>query len=233
MSQTVFVHIEKTAGSSLLKGLVEENCRDHRRMSRLISYLQNRDAECISGHFPYGVHHFNRRDVKYITMLRDPIDRAVSWYYFIKDLERTDLWKPHPLRSYADSVTISEFYQNKKYADRQARFIAGYVYHKMYPIMYKNRFFRDSLLNSAQNNLRNMYAFGIQEKYKDSVKLFMDKLGWPTYNEVPRQAKTKKRPSIEEINKLNPRVIPSLRESHQLDIALYRYARDLFDSQFT
>jgi len=232
MSQIVFIHIEKTAGSSLLKELIEENCQDHRRMSRLKSYFQNRDAECISGHFPYGMHIFSKKEIKYITMLRDPIERAVSWYYFIKDLERTDLWKPHPLREYADSVTISEFYKNKRYANRQSRFIAGYLFHKSYPIMNKSNYFRESLIEKAKMNLNRIYAFGLQERYQESVEIIMNMIGWDKHKKVPMQAKTKKRPSIEEIEDLNPRVISSLRESHQLDIELYEYARDVFDSQF-
>jgi len=230
--QIIFVHIEKTAGSSLLASLIEPNVDDHERVGRVSSYWTHRDASCISGHIPYGLHWLAPRPVAYITMLRDPIDRAVSWYYFIKDLVRTDLWSPHPLREYADSVTLVEFYQNPKYSNMQTRFLAGWPYHRAYPLLYWSSAFRRSMVQAAEDHLRECVAFGLQSRYDASVSLFQDVLGWTKYEPTPPQAKTKKRPSLEEIDDLNPTVLPRLRDSHQLDTQLHRYAVDLFEAQF-
>jgi len=38
----------------------------------------------IRGHFEFGVHKYLYRPYTYITMLRHPIERAISWYYFVK-----------------------------------------------------------------------------------------------------------------------------------------------------
>jgi hypothetical protein len=88
------------------------------------------------------------------------------------------------------------------------------------------------MLQAAQDHLNNCVAFGLQSRYDASVSLFQDVLGWTEYEPTPPQAKTKKRPSLEEIDDLNPTVLPQLRESHQLDTQLHQYAVDLFDTQF-
>ena len=226
--QIFFIHIEKTAGSSIVKSLIEPNVPNNRRVGTVRSYLKNRSADCAHGHSPHGFHRFTKRPVEYITMLRDPVDRAVSWYYFIKDLVRTDLWRRHPLRDYADSVTLVEFYQNPACSNIQARWMAGLYYHKAYPALHRSALFQRKLLAVAKSNLDDCIAFGLQSEFDASVRIFQETLGWERYDPVPRQAKTKKRPSVSEIEELNPRVLPALRASHVLDQELYDYAVQRF-----
>lgn len=228
--QVVFVHIQKTAGSSLLESLLKPNVDDHKRVNPR-SYLLDGNAHCVSGHFPYGLHWCTQRPVKYVTMLRDPVDRAVSWYYFIKDLKRTDLWKPHPLREYAESVTLVEFYENPNYSNMQTRFLAGWHYHKAYPLLHRSSTFRQSMLRAAKKHLREHIVFGLQERFDDSISLLQDSMDWNRYEPVPPQAKTGERPTLKEINDLNPAVLPRLRELHTLDLQLYQYAVDLFEER--
>lgn len=229
--QVIFIHIEKTAGSSIEESLIKANIvdKEHTRVRGIRGYLQNRDLDCVYGHVPYGLHFFTHRPVHYVAMLRDPIDRAVSWYYFIKDLVRTDLWKRHPLRDYADSVTLIEFYESPWYANIQTRFLAGLVYNKLYPYLHNSSVFRRSMLKSAIHTLHACTAFGLQSRFDESISLFQKTLNWNNYQPVPPQAKTKRRPSLEEIQNLNPKVLPGLRKSHDLDHKLYEIASELFD----
>jgi len=52
---------------------------------RALSPEAQRKVRCVSGaHLPMGVHTRFGRPAKYITILRDPIDRVVSTYYYIQ-----------------------------------------------------------------------------------------------------------------------------------------------------
>ena len=65
-------------------------------------------CKIVTGHFKYGLHNFFRRKPRYITFLREPLDRAVSHYYFIKDCDRKKYL--HPLRNIADALSLEDFY---------------------------------------------------------------------------------------------------------------------------
>lgn len=52
------------------------------------------DQLFVQGHCPYGLHLLTRKKhIQYINFLRDPVERAISYYYFIKDSD-TKLYRP-------------------------------------------------------------------------------------------------------------------------------------------
>ncbi len=230
--QIFYVHIEKTAGSSLVKSLIEPNVecliRVQGGMHAFLSYLKARDADCVYGHVPYGLHRLSLRPVQYITFLREPVDRSVSYFYFIRETGRLNPHKPHPFRDYADSVTIEQFYKNPVHADRQARYLAGMSYHKAYPYLYKNQRFRQQLIQKAKSHLQNCLVFGLQEYYVTSTKLLQQKLAWPNFVETRRRSVTQNRPKMDQLRRESPEIATSLKRYHALDYELYEYARRLF-----
>ncbi len=130
----VFTHIPKTSGTSFQKSLVETNINDdqiyiYKDLKRFIQ--EHNRYKFVVGHVPYGLHYFTNKKVKCITFLRYPIERAVSFYFFIKDSD-TRFYK-HPLRDYVDSVTLKEFYENKKFQSQQTKFISGFINDRLYP----------------------------------------------------------------------------------------------------
>ena len=84
----LFTHIPKTSGTSLLKELIEPNLSSDRifyngNIKKIVPGLY-RNYQLITGHFSYGMHFFSPKKVKYITFLREPIERAISFYYFVQ-----------------------------------------------------------------------------------------------------------------------------------------------------
>lgn len=111
----------------------------------------------------------------------------------------------------------------------QTRFMAGYLYHNLYSKLHKSNRFRSAMLDAAKHNLNQCVAFGIQSQFEASAKLIQKRMNWTEYTPSDvKVAKTKQKPSLQEINSYNNKVIPSLQESHCLDRELYRYAVDLF-----
>lgn len=98
--------------------------------------------------------------------------------------------------------------------------------------MYWNNGFRKLILDTAIKNLYKCRAFGIQSQFEASVSLIQKRMNWSEYMPLgTKAAKTKARPSFEEIDRYNKHVIPSLRSSHELDAQLYEYAANLFRSE--
>lgn len=86
----IFVHVPKTAGSAI-KLAVREIVGEDRSFSpgkgapkvAELDLARRESIRFLAGHFDYGQHiHFFAHPL-YVTVVRDPIDRFVSWYKFV------------------------------------------------------------------------------------------------------------------------------------------------------
>jgi hypothetical protein len=226
MNKTIiFTHIPKTSGTSFIKSLIEPSGLKTYQYSRLSKFIRKDLAKVqfISGHLPFGLHIFVPNQTQYITFLRDPIERAISHYYFIKDCD-INIYK-HPLREYADSVSLKQFYENRKFQNLQTQFVAGFFYQKF---LHRFAYIDKKMLAMAKNNLRKYYIYGILEQFNVSTEIISQKLQLTKKQLVPPQKKTNVKPSQESIDEST---IKSLLAAHKLDIELYNFGVEYFLSQ--
>jgi len=224
----VFTHIPKTSGTSFLKGVVEENITAGRmyQYHRLPQFINSKstDFDFVHGHVPYGPHMFTRRPVDYVTFLRDPVDRAISFYYFVQQGGENPETR-HPLCDYAESVSLKGFYENPVFHNHQTRLISGYISHKFYKYL-NVPFIKKRILAKAKSNLEFKYkCFGLLEHRDTSLKLFREKMGWKEAIEVPHQKKTTKRKKVSDID---VETLKTIQKAHDLDIELYQHALKIF-----
>ena len=226
----LFTHIPKTSGTSLIKELIEPNFSPHStyrhgNFKKVVPALF-KNYQLISGHFAYGLHLLSPKRVKYITFFRDPIERAISFYYFVQqggDNPRTR----HPLCDYAESVTLKEFYENVEFHNHQTRMTAGWLENKFYKYLAspKNK---QKILKKAIYNLQyKYYYFGLLEEREKSIELCRKKFNWHNYQTVTHQKKTYKRATI---NDIDSETIDTIKAANDLDLKLYEFARDRFNS---
>lgn len=228
----VFTHIDKTSGTSFIDTVIKPNypvgiggIMQGAGIGGNIAALMAR-PEVLIGHTPYGIHLLTSRKVDYVTFLRDPVDRAVSFYYFLKD-PYFPSHSRHPFYDYANSVSITEFYQNRQFQNWQTRYLAGYLPHRLYPHV-PTPAFEQAMLAWALKHLTQRYTcFGLLERFDDSIRLFQKTFAWEKVTTVEHQMKTQKRPRLEELDADTLRI---LRESHQLDQRLYDFAACRFEA---
>jgi hypothetical protein len=108
------LHIPKTAGSTLLNALsswypeqqrlIVHEGKDEPGLETL-SAEQREGLGFVHGHFTYGIHELFDRPSSYICFLRDPVDRLISLYYFIRQNPR------HPRHNavVSSGMSLSEF----------------------------------------------------------------------------------------------------------------------------
>lgn len=225
----VFTHIPKTAGTFFQKKFIEANVPSDKcyTTAGLKQFIQKSsdNYQLFYGHLPYGVHLLTPRSVRYITLLREPIDRAISFYYSMKEVD-IKIYK-HPFREYADSLTLKDFYKNRNLQNVQTRFIAGLLSDKLYPKL-PSQYIDNFTLYLAQKNLVN-YIYGISDRLDESIELFTKKLSWTYPIDMIPYRKTKNRPTKDD---LDQETIQILLKANALDIKLYEFAQNNFDKQF-
>lgn len=225
----VFTHIPKTAGSFLQKKFIEANVPSNRcyTTAGLKEFIlkSSDNYQLFYGHLPYGVHLLTPKSVRYITLLREPIDRAISFYYSMKEVD-IKIYK-HPFREYADSLTLKDFYKNRNLQNVQARFMAGILSNKLYP-KFPSKYTENWILYWAKKNLNN-YIYGIYDRLEESIELFQNKLAWTHPIDMIPYRKTQNRPKKAD---LDQETIQVLLKANALDIKLYELAQNNFDKQF-
>jgi hypothetical protein len=87
------------------------------------------------------------------------------------------------------------------------------------------------MLSTAESNLQRFVAFGLKERYDDSINLMKQRLSVDTYVKVPFRSKTKQRPTLAEIEEMTAEVLPRLAAANHLDVRFYAYAKTIFDHQ--
>lgn len=225
----VFTHIPKTSGTSFRKSLVEPNVPAELIYpypgARRFLAQRRRPRAFIWGHVPYGVHVALGREVRYVTFLRDPIDRAVSFYHFAKDSDPSEY--VHPARADAEAYSLTDFFRLRRYQNWQARFVAGLPYHYIYPRIGSDAFDAE-VGRRAVAHLRDDYVFGLQERHEESLELLERRLGWTRRTGVDRHKQTATRPRL---SSLDSETVAALAEANHLDCELYRFAQATFEEQ--
>ena len=213
----IFMHIPKTGGTTLneifKRPYTENEIYDHvplEAMSKHFSQLKEEDKKrikAISGHHFYGIHDLFSRPYTYFTMMRNPIDRVISLYYFLKTYPGY----------YEENMRNMSF---EEYIDWDPQASNGQIHQ----ICGQNS---QLSLEKAKENLKVFEVVGITEMFNESLLLLKNKFNW-TNIEYVKENVTKSRPQIGEVS---TEIIKKIEKNNELDIELYEYIKSNFIKQ--
>jgi len=169
----VFIHIPKTAGTSL-RLLLESNYREDERIGiyshenldqRLAAALADPKIKCIYGHFPLRPV-VVESEAMVMTLLREPIARSMSHYnHYSKRMNE----KHEKLME--GIHTPEDFTRLVQSNNRQTAFLSGYLN--------QQEFLKDpTVLEKALKNFDRLDAVGFTEHYAASIAYFGELLDW-------------------------------------------------------
>ncbi len=226
----LFDHLPKTGGSAFKTVL--EQIFGVENVSPAVSGRPERWAKeryagyrVIHGHFHSPVPMRGMLDERVrMTILRHPIDRIVSeYFYYRNDVERVTwnklaiLAKDHDLGSYVNTLVKAG---DSAVSNRYCRHFATQI---------SRQWLSDSkLLSFAKQSLARYDFVGIQEHFVDSVDVFCCLFHLPPVTDIPLVNVTSSRAAVSEII---AEARETLRRVNGPDIELYEFALRLFQSK--
>lgn len=224
----IFLHLPKCGGTTLNR-LIEWEYNPLRVFSIDPSFFQwsfsrlwktpvsrLRKIEVFKGHMPFGLHERLEKPATYITVLRDPVDRAISAYYYMRSR------RLNPQHSMAMRYTLEEFVRNTRNHNVQTKMLAGHD--RSYDFIGGDC--DESTLHAAMRNLSERFSLvGLTERFDEALAIAKIRFGWKV-NQYAEFNVTGERPRRDAIA---PATREMIAERHRFDVELYRHATTLFD----
>lgn len=224
----IFLHIHKAAGTTLHR-IVERqydpaqvwsfdeshNFDDFQRLSE----IQRAGIRMLKGHMIFGMHEWMPGESTYFTLLREPIERAISFYYWI----RRNPHHHHYDLITSEDLSLEEYLetgQANMMDNGQTRMLAGVLQYE-FPFGECT----EELLEAAKFNLTESFSVvGLVERFDETLLLLKRAFGW---NDVyyAQQNVTRNRPGRGDLPQAT---LELLAEQNGLDLQLYGYAKELF-----
>lgn len=222
----IFLHLPKTAGTTLnrlieweypiseiysIDPVFDEWSAAHLR-KRSPDRLQK--IRIFKGHMRFGLHEILPQPATYITVLRDPVDRMLSAYYFMRN------YKLHPLywKFRRENWTLEDFVRRSPRKDVQCKILAG--------AEYREPCTADICERAKENLLRYFSVVGLSERFEESLALMKLRFGWKLQRYSSFNV-TRARPRKADIPQST---LDFIEETNSFDVSLYRCAARVFQT---
>jgi hypothetical protein len=232
----IFLHIPKTAGSSLGHAMHRQYGRSSiffidgnhpmQSVDKFISLPADIKSQylCISGHIPFGLHEYIPQQVVYTTVLRNPVERLISLYHHVLRetthyMHNAVVSKKMSLLDFAGSRLNGEIYND------QTRRLSGIG---KWDQTTDRTVVDESALRKAIENIEEFFpVVGLTEMFDESLLLMKDAFSW-NYVFYSKRKVAISRPKPDNIDL---RVIEVIKNENQYDILLYEYAKQRLHKQ--
>lgn len=233
----LFLHMPKAGGTTVTRLLLSRFPVDRRHRltgvdpgEAIENFLRlegevRANLRLICGHLYYGFHEHIPNPCVYMTMLREPVDRVMSHYYYAAS------WPAHSLHEAARDMPLADFVASGCSGDvenTQAKLLSG-AYRDFRPqgVFRTGEPISDAdLLTRAKRNLERFGFVGVYECFAESLVLMGRCVGWRGPFVYRSENVTSARLSRDEID---PETLRVIEDRNQLDQEVYRTARRRFE----
>ncbi len=170
----------------------------------------------IKGHMPFGIHKPLPQPATYITVLREPVERVISEYYFARH------YRLHPQHKRMQHLTLEDYAATTPHHNLQCKLLAGLPG----PRDFLAGDCTEHTLETAKANLAAHFTLaGLTERFDETLALLKILFGWKL-NQYASFNITRARPVKSAIPAATQRLIA---ERNRFDVAIYQHAVPLFE----
>lgn len=208
----IFIHIPKTGGTTVNSAINKTDWQTEQ--SFFYRHINKQTKYSASGDI-FAVENFDKyREYNVFTMLRDPLDRLISEYYFLRERKNyIQLLSPEP-------NNFTEFASNPLTGNYMLNFLLG---RRMYDPQ-----------QPAEDDLKQVIEIidtlpvyvGIFEFFAESLEYFKENTGITLDNDIEVKRMTFNRP---EKNVISDDLLKIIHENNSLDYALYEHCYAKFE----
>jgi hypothetical protein len=230
----IFLHLPKAGGTTLRHVFYDQ----YKYLRKGELYTINRTKETpdflnlpqkekdkikvLVGHFPFGLHEHLRGDFKYVTFMRDPVDRVISAYYYNKGHQSSDVYEIIKI----NNLTLGEYLDRNIEPwsnNAMTKHFAGCSLQE-----FKEECTQEMFEKAKINVLNHCIAVGLTEKFDESLLVFQSVLNWslPTY-ERKNITPIKKGKAEQDVA-----IIERIRSLNAYDLQLYELGAYLFQEAY-
>lgn len=221
----IFLHLPKTAGTTVNRlieweyPLSQMYSVDPVLFRWSSSHLRKLPPERLKkirmfkGHMTYGLHEVLPQPATYITVLRDPVDRVISAFFFMRN------YKLHPLywKMRRENWSLEDFVQRLRRDNVQSKIVAGAKY---------NEPCTREIAERAKENLRRDFSVvGLSSRLEESLALMKLRFGWKL-NTYSSFNVTRSRPKKRDLPQSS---LDLIREKNSFDLEVYQVAQEILD----
>lgn len=233
----LFLHIQKTAGTSII------NLARHFYQDSVIShgdYCTRQPGELadtlfVSGHFGYAYARHLMQGRYSFTFLRDPVERALSFYYFCRSRDPAQfpiyrLAREHDLEQFTTACISDPLYKMLLWNNQTWQLAFGDTHLEKHP---NAGLSPDQLLKLAKRHLAEFSYVGFTESFDTDAYNICRELGFPPKalrKELPF-AKANATPMRKGFVEQPANIKKLLLEITELDRELYDHARCTFSAK--
>jgi hypothetical protein len=230
----IFLHIPKAAGTTLHQ-IIDRQYPQRAIFSfnadaitsveqfKNLPEAQKSQIQVVKGHMGFGLHQYMSQPATYITILREPIERVISYYYHVLDNPAHYLHEEVT----KDHVGLEAFTSDQLTAEidnGQTRLLAGPEF--MWTIPY-GKCTPDLLEIAKQNLINHFLVVGVADQFDKTLILLKIALGWKNLS-YKRSNVNVRRPEKQSISS---QARANIEKDNPFDIQLYKFAQQLLKEQ--